>query len=182
MQCSMTKGNLWLRVALVPVFVALCYLHDWPWLRAATTAVLIQISAMLGVPMHRHGPDLVELGGVQIQFVIACTMLDAFFGAIPLLWRTSLGLAWNIFRLAAVFLGVFVLNIVRLEAGFVALNRGVPWWLAHECVAGVAYFCLLVFIVRDTHGQGRVLPGRKDRERYSGRSATPLAALVMWDT
>jgi hypothetical protein len=45
--------------------------------------------------------------------------------------------------------GVFLLNIVRLEFGFVAMTRGEPWWLAHECVAGVAYFCLFVFIVRE---------------------------------
>lgn len=177
-----TKGNLWRRVALVPVFVALCYLYDWPWLRAATTTILVQLSALLGAPMHRLGQDLVESGGVQIQFVIACTMLDAFFGAIPLLWRASLGLAWNIFRLVAVFLGISVLNILRLEAGFVAFNRGVPWWLAHECVAGIAYFCLLVFIVRDMHGRGGVLPGRKDRERDSERSVTPVAALMISDT
>jgi len=41
-----------------------------------------------------------------------------------------------------------VLNIVRLELGFIAMTRGLPWWLAHECVAGVAYFGLFLFIVR----------------------------------
>lgn len=143
------KGSLWCRVALVPVFVGLCYLHDWPGLRAATTAILVQVSEVLHVPMHWLDWDSVELGGLHIQFVIACTMLDAFFGAIPLLWRTSAGLARNFVRLSVVFLAVCLLNILRLEAGFVALSAGVPWWLAHECVAGVAYFCLFAFIVHE---------------------------------
>jgi hypothetical protein len=97
----------------------------------------------------RGGRATVYLGGAHIQFVVACTMVDAFFGAIPLLWRTSIGLSRNFLRLFAAFAGVFFVNIVRLEAGFVALNSGVPWWLAHECVAGITYFCLLLFIVHE---------------------------------
>jgi uncharacterized membrane-anchored protein len=76
-------------------------------------------------------------------------MIDAFFGAIPLLWRTNASLAQNFMRMTAVLAGVFVLNIVRLELGFIAMTSGVPWWLAHEVVAGVAYFCLYVFIMRE---------------------------------
>jgi hypothetical protein len=76
-------------------------------------------------------------------------MIDAFFGAIPLLWRPSASWAQNFTRLSAVLVAVFVLNIVGLEIGFFAMTRGVPWWLAHEVVAGVAYFCLYVFIMRE---------------------------------
>jgi hypothetical protein len=76
-------------------------------------------------------------------------MIDAFFGAIPLLWRPSASWAQNFTRLSAVLVAVFVLNIVGLEIGFFATTRGVPWWLAHEVVAGVAYFCLYVFIMRE---------------------------------
>jgi hypothetical protein len=32
----------------------------------------------------------------------------------------------------------------------VAMHRGAPWWLAHECVAGIAYFCLFLFIMRES--------------------------------
>jgi hypothetical protein len=137
------------RIALAPVFVALCYLYDWLWLRAATTSALVQLSTVLHVPMHREGMDLVELGGMRIQFVVACTMVDAFCGAIPLLWRTSLSLFRNLCYLFVIFVAVFLLNILRLETGFVALDYGVPWSMAHEAVAGVTYFCLLVFIVHE---------------------------------
>jgi hypothetical protein len=118
----------------------------------------MQISSILGISMVRTGADVVTVAGVSAKFIVACTMIDAFFGAIPLLWRTNVSWGQNVLRLSAVLMGVFVLNIVRLEFGFIAMTRGVPWWLAHEVVAGVAYFCLYVFIMRECawdHAQAR---------------------------
>ena len=143
------RRNTVCRVALVPLFVVICYLFQWWWLRIVTTLTLVKISAMLGVPMHRIGQDLIALDSIRVQFIIPCTMVDAFFGAIPLLWLTTATWFRNLARMGAVFAGVFLLNIIRLEAGFIALHHGAPWWLAHECVAGVAYFCLFLFIVRE---------------------------------
>lgn len=167
------KGSLF-RVALVPLFVAVCYLFDWGWLRSATTTVLVEISKVLGVPMHQIDRDMVELGGVRVHFVVACTMVDAFFGAVPLLWRTSATFMDNGVRLIALFLGVMSLNVVRLEAGFVALNAGVPWWLAHECVAGAVYFCLLLFLVH----QQRTAKLRIHDSNRPGSTAIRLQASV----
>ena len=79
----------------------------------------------------------------ECAFPVACTMIDAFSGAIPLLWRTTVSWRQSVLRLGVVLMGVFALNILRLELGFVAMDRGAPWWLAHECVAGVA--CLYIF-------------------------------------
>jgi hypothetical protein len=160
------------RIALVPVAVAVCYLHDWIWLCALTASMLVEISRILGVPMHRIGQDMVELGGAHIQFVVACTMVDAFFGAIPLLWRTSIGMSRNCLRLFAAFAGVFFVNIVRLEAGFVALNSGVPWWLAHECVAGITYFCLLLFIVHEQPWTNTPMAAIRKGSNCAGTSKT----------
>lgn len=137
------------RVLLVPVFVAVCHLYDWSWLRALTTVTLVQISAMLGVSMQRMGADVIRVAGISAQFVVACTMIDAFFGAIPLLWRTAASWSQNLLRLSAVLVAVFGLNIVRLELGFISMTKGVPWWLAHEVVAGVTYFCLYLFIIKE---------------------------------
>lgn len=137
------------RVLLVPVFVAVCHLYDWSWLRVLTTVTLVQISAMLGVPMQRTGADVISVAGISAQFVVACTMIDAFFGAIPLLWRTPLSWSQNFLRLSGVLMAVFGLNIFRLELGFIAMTKGLPWWLAHEVVAGVTYFCVYMFIVRE---------------------------------
>jgi hypothetical protein len=137
------------RVLLVPVFVAVCHLYDWSWLRVLTTVTLVQISAMLGVSMQRMGPDVIRVAGISAQFVVSCTMIDAFFGAIPLLWRTTISWPQNLLRLSGVAAAVFGLNIFRLELGFIAMTKGVPWWLAHEVVAGVAYFCLYLYIVKE---------------------------------
>ena len=98
--------------------------------------------------MHRIGPDTITMAGMRIQFVVACTMIDAFLGAVPLLWTTSLGLPRNLARLSAVFIAVCWVNLFRLEAGFV-MQYGAPWWLAHECVSGITYFCLFLYIVRE---------------------------------
>lgn len=148
------ENNLAMRVLLVPVFVAGCYLigfcfDEWSWLRTLTTYTLVQISAILGVPMYRTGTDMITVAGISARFVVACTMIDAFFGAIPLLWQIKVSWLKNVVRLTAVLGAVFVLNIVRLELGFIAMTRGAPWWLAHESVAGVTYFCLYLFIVHD---------------------------------
>jgi hypothetical protein len=145
---KLRASSLVRRALLVPLFAAASHLYDWPWLRALTTVTLVRISTALGIPMYRIGADVISVAGVTAQFVVACTMIDAFFGAIPLLWRTTVSWSQNLLRLCAFLGAVFALNIVRLELGFIAMTRGVPWWLAHECVAGVAYFCLFLFIVR----------------------------------
>jgi hypothetical protein len=146
---KLLEHRLTARVLLVPAFVAVCHLYDWSWLRVLTTVTLEQISALLGVAMQRTGADVIRVAGISAQFAVACTMIDAFFGAIPLLWRTAVSWSQNLLRLSGVLVAVFGLNIVRLELGFVAMTKGVPWWLAHEVVAGVAYFCLYLYIVKE---------------------------------
>lgn len=96
-----------MRVQLVPVFVAGCYLvgfcfDEWSWLRVLTTSTLVQISAMLGVPMYRTGADVIMVAGISARFVVACTLIGAFFAAIPLLWRTTALWFENIARMTAV--------------------------------------------------------------------------------
>jgi hypothetical protein len=135
------------RLLLVPLFVAVCHIFDWYWLRILLTITIVKISALLAIPMHRIGVDLVELGGMQMRFAVSCTLLDAFFGAVPLLWQSSVSVRRNFAHLAVVWIAMSGLNVVRLEAGFVAMNAGAPWWLAHECVSGVSYFCLFLYIV-----------------------------------
>jgi hypothetical protein len=147
-QAKIMQREVIIRLALVPLFVLVCYFFEWTLLRSGTVGVLMQLSSALGLPMRALGPNMIEMGELQVSFVIACTMVDAFFGAIPLLWVRSLSVVHNVARLLGVFAGVFVLNVFRLELGFVALQRGVPWWLSHECVAGVSYFCIFLLIMR----------------------------------
>jgi len=159
---KLRANGLIIRLLLIPVFVAVCHLYSWMWLRVLTTITLVKLSEALGIPMYRVGLDLAQVAGVTVQFVVSCTMIDAFCGAIPLLWRATISWPQNLARLALVFAGVFVLNIVRLELGFIVMTKGVPWWLAHECVAGVAYFCLYAFIVQ--------------QRGWAGEQSSPLMA------
>ncbi len=149
MSAKLRKHELVVRVLLVPVFVGVCYLFDWNWLRGLTAATLVNISTALGIPMLRVNADLIRIAGISARIVVACTMIDAYFGAIPLLWKVNASWRENFVRLASLLPAVFVWNIVRLEAGFVALTWGVPWWLAHEVVAGLAYFVLYAFLLRE---------------------------------
>ena len=163
------------RVLMVPVCVGVCYLYDWHWLRVLTTVTLVHISGMLGIPMQRIGIGVISVAGISAQFVVACTMVDAFFGAIPLLWRTRISWMQNVLRLGPVAGGVFLLNITRLELGFMAMNRGAPWWLAHEVVAGVTYFGLYLFILRQrAWNPGPMVPkGKEFRAGYGAGTLTP---------
>jgi exosortase/archaeosortase len=135
------------RALLVPAFVLACHQFEWSPLRQYTTAAIFILSHAVGLPMSRTGPDLIALNGTSVQFVVACTMIDAFCGAIPLLWHPSVSVKSNLVRLLAILVVIFPLNIARLEIGFVAFAHGVPWWLAHETLSGLTYFCLLVFVV-----------------------------------
>src|ERR1035438_10855281 len=97
---KLREHGLALRVLLVPVFVAGCFLvgyclDTWSWLRVLTTVTLVQISAALGIPMYRIGADVITVAGISARFVVSCTMIDAFFGAIPLLWRSNLSWLQN---------------------------------------------------------------------------------------
>lgn len=144
----MAVRSLTLRVLLVPLLVFTCYQFEWLSLRRLTTAAVFRLSQSIGVPMMLVGPDLVVVNGILVQFVVACTLIDAMCGAIPLLWKTSSTVTSNIMRLLTIFPAMFVFNIFRLEIGFFALARGTPWWLAHEVVSGITYFALLVFVVK----------------------------------
>ena len=74
------KRSLVLRAALAAAFVVLCHAFEWHWIRLLTTNSLMQISALLGVPMRRLGWDLVAIGAVTMRFVVSCTLVDAFPG------------------------------------------------------------------------------------------------------
>lgn len=137
-----------LRVCLVPFLVVLCYQFDWQVWRELVASAFLVISSWFGVPAVRLDSVSFICNGESYYFAIACTALDAFFGSIPLLWNLRATLFRNLAFLAAYFLCLSVINLMRLEIGLMIYLRGVPWSLAHEALAGVFYFGLFLWIVQ----------------------------------
>ena len=136
------------RICLVPVFVLACYQFEWTGLRSIVTSAFIYAASWFGIPAARYAFDSFSCNGEHYQFVISCTALDAFFGSIPLVWKRFVPFYRNLIFLAAYFILLSVINLFRLEIGFVIFLRGISWSLAHEVMAGVFYFALFLWIVR----------------------------------
>jgi hypothetical protein len=135
-----------IRGILATSFAVGCHQYDWAFLRRCTTLAVICLSNYIGLPVSRLSADLIDLNGTHFQFVVSCTLIDAFCGMIPLLWNLSVSTMSNVLGLLTLFIALSVFNIARLEVGFVAFAHGVPWVLAHEVVSGLTYFTLVVFV------------------------------------
>jgi hypothetical protein len=135
-----------IRGILAASFAVGCHQYDWAFLRRCTTVAVVCLSNYLGLPVSRLGADLIDLNGTLFQFVVSCTLIDAFCGMIPLLWNLSVSTMSNVLSLVILFVALSVFNIARLEVGFVAFAYNVPWALAHEVVSGLTYFMLLTFV------------------------------------
>src|SRR5262249_43308093 len=129
---------------LSAVLVAFCYQLPWSALRAALTTTLVALSRALGLDARAVSADTMELAGTLFLQTVGCTLVDHFFACAPLAWDRSATAAANARRLALLFVALFAFNVARLQIGLVAFAHGVPWWLAHQVVAGVAQFLAVV--------------------------------------
>jgi hypothetical protein len=135
-----------LRVGLVPPLVLLCHAVEWTTWRWFLTNIFGYCLHMAGIPFLRLSLDTFACNGHLFHFAISCTILDAFFGSIPLLWEPTKNLRSNLAFLATYFVCLSVVNLARLQSGFVLYVYGVPWWLSHEVMSGVFYFGLFCWI------------------------------------
>lgn len=143
-------------IALIPLFVLLCYQCKWDaWRSFVTRAVvaLLPPSSATALPL---ASDTFLWEGVAYRIDVSCTALDAFFGSIPLLWERRRSLPGNFLFLAAYFLCLSGVNLARLAVGFLVHFHGVPWLLAHEVVAGIFYFGLFLWIARRRGSAGHL--------------------------
>jgi hypothetical protein len=150
------RGSDLLRVCLVPLFVLLCYQFEWQAWRELMCTFLVKLADWTGIATTRVGPVSFAMHGRVYVFEISCTALDAFFGSIPLLWRTRVTIARNAAFFAAYFAMLTAANLLRLDLGMVAFLKGVPWWIAHEAAAGVCYFGMFLWIARRRGWTGAV--------------------------
>ncbi len=149
------------RVFLSAGAVLFSYLFAWHALRHLTADLNIRVDALLGIHQQWAGPEAVVWNGRLYRFVNACTFIDVWFGAVPLLWRVSWAIRRNLLYLAGGTLALFAFNIFRLSLSDLIFSIGVPWSIAHQVVAGAAYCAVWIWIWehRDWARQGRLARG-----------------------
>jgi hypothetical protein len=96
------SGEILCRGILLAALVASTYQFGWDWLRFLTSETISRMSGALGMSVTRISLDTVRVDGEFYQFAIPCTFVDAFIGAIPLLWDLarsfSQNVAWFVLR------------------------------------------------------------------------------------
>jgi len=147
------------RIVLAATFVIVCHQFDWILLRYVTAECVFRLSQFLKMDMVRPAADSVELNNIRFQFTVACTQIDVFCGAIPLIWNLAVPVRRNLAKLLVVFVCLFAFNTLRLQFGYTLFAHGVPWILAHDCIAGLNLFLIFLWVVR----QAELLTGRPSR-------------------
>jgi hypothetical protein len=138
---------LWL-VLFSLSLVLFSYKFHWMFLRALTLRLNLGVDSFFGVHWERISQDVVQWKGQVFHYENACTFVDVWFGALPLLWRVREGVVQNFGLLAMFSAGLLGFNIVRLSASDILFAHGLPWWLAHSVLSAFAYFLVWCWIVR----------------------------------
>jgi hypothetical protein len=155
-------GEVLCRALVVTVLVVMTHQLGWGWLRFLTSEAILRFSASLGMSTGRVSYDTIRLHGELYRFVISCTFVDVFIGAIPLLWNLKKPLLGNLFTLILAAVALFGFNVVRLESGHVLHALGLPWTLADDVLGGFAYFAVWLFVWRQRSWE---LSVREDQRR-----------------
>jgi len=142
------RPELVVRFLLVPVAVGICYLFSWSALRALTTLLAVRMTAWAYPDWLRAGPDMAFFHGTYYHYVIACTMVDAWCGAIPLVWKLR-QTAWrNLAYLGGLAVFVFTINTFRQAALNLLFSAGLPWKPVHDVLAASAYLLIWIAVLR----------------------------------
>jgi hypothetical protein len=140
--------TLFKRLPLVVVAVVVCYQFSWEDLRYITSEIVLRFAEWRGLQAERLGPHLVFWNGELYRFDIACTFVDVFCGAIPLIWVWRFGVVGNLMNVAGFAAALFAFNLFRDCVADLVFSAGAPWFLADQVVGGAAYFAVWVCIVR----------------------------------
>jgi hypothetical protein len=147
-QIVQSKRAFLLRLCLVPFAVFACYRFDWHWLRELTADLTVRCTVLAGVHWTRVGQDLAMFREHLYRFAIGCTLVDAWFGAIPLIWRTKDSVLSNLAYAGTLALAMFALNISRLTLVNVIFASGLPWQAVHDSLSGLTYLVVWIVIQR----------------------------------
>jgi hypothetical protein len=137
-----------LRACLVPVAVGICYLFPWDGLRSLTTLLSVKMTAWAYPEWVRVGSDRAAFHGLVFYYTIACTLVDVWAGAIPLVWKIRSSVARNLGYLAALALLIFAMNTIRQASVNLLYAAGLPLKPVHDVLAASAYLLVWVEILR----------------------------------
>jgi hypothetical protein len=143
-----SRTGLLIRVSLVPVAVGICYLFPWDGLRSLTTLLSVATTQWAFPEFVRVGSDRAAFPGIVFQYTLACTLVDAWCGAIPLVWKIRSSVARNLGYLAALAMFVFAMNTIRQAAVNLLYGAGLPLIPVHDVLAASAYLLLWIEILR----------------------------------
>jgi hypothetical protein len=137
-----------LRVGLVPVAVGICYLFSWDGLRSLTTLLSVDMTAWAFPEWIRIGPDRAAFHGMVFYYTIACTLVDVWAGAVPLVWKIRSSVAGNLGYLAALAFLIFAMNTIRQASVNLLYGAGLPLTPVHDVLAASAYLVVWIEILR----------------------------------
>ena len=140
--------ELWLRLCLAGLAVAISCCFQWNSLRFLTSELNLKLDALAGVHWQRVTFDTLMWHGTLYRYENACTFIDVFFGAIPLLWRTQRNIGWNLGMVITFAGGLLLFNVVRLSISDVLFAAGISWDVAHNLISGISYFAVWMVIWR----------------------------------
>jgi hypothetical protein len=141
----------------------------------------------------RVGPRTAYFQGAYYQYSIACTLADAWCGAIPLVWKLRTGVLQNLRYIAGLAFLVFALNTVRQAILNLLQGAGLSWKPVHDVLAAATYLVIWLVIVRRgawremnpsetlSHVEEGTLPVVKADyvlERSSTSAARPMRATI----
>ena len=143
-----SRREILIRATILAAAVVICHLMRWDGLRFWTSEAVLRACNALAVPMRRLSPYAVMCHREVFDYSVSCTFVDVCVGAMVLLWNRKRGLAVNLARMTAIAAAMFAFNLTRLTLGFVLYVHNVPWALAHEAMAGIAYFLVWLYLMR----------------------------------
>jgi exosortase/archaeosortase len=145
------------------MLAAVAHQFRWEWLRFLTAQAVLPLSALLGMTTARISFDTIAILGQWVQILVSCTLVEAFAGSVPLLWKLESTPLRNLIRLLPFASAIFGMNILRLECGLIASSHGVPWIFAHDIPLGFAYFMIWVYVwqARSWRAWQSRLPGER---------------------
>lgn len=143
------RSEVLVRFALVPIAIAICYCFRWEVLRYVTSEANLRVDLLAGLHLQRISFDTVQWMGSVYRYENACTFVDVWCGAIPLLWDRRRTLGVNLRLFAGLAVGLFTFNVLRLSLSDMLFSAGLSWNLAHNVVSGISYFVVWLWIWRN---------------------------------